>query len=218
MRKRLLLAAVLTVGALCGRAGSQTVPTVRIGLTQSAATVSIRASNPFTIQQNRTRTAKFTMVLAIDPAATGTLTSSNLQYRTLIELDGGKVLVSPKGTKTQIDTGGAPIEFDSRSYRGKIEVFGNSRNTLTVVNELPLEEYLLGVVPNELNPVAFAEIEALKAQSVAARTYIMRNLGQYKNEGYDICATDTCQVYLGQGTENALSTQAVAETRGVLAA
>jgi stage II sporulation protein D len=218
MRKRFVLALLVIVGALYERpVRSQTAPTVRIGLTQNSATVTLRASNAFTIQQNRTRTAKFTMVLALDPAATGPLTTSNLQYRALVEVEGGKLIVLPKGAKTQIEPGSAPIEFDNRTYRGKIEVYGNSRNTFTVVNELPLEEYLLGVVPNELNPGTFGEIEALKAQSVAARTYVMRNLGQYKNEGYDICASDACQVYMGQGTENPLSNQAITETRGMIA-
>jgi peptidoglycan hydrolase-like amidase len=85
------------------------------------------------------------------------------------------------------------------------------------VNELPIEDYLPGVVPNELSPATFGELEALKAQAVAARTYVIRNLGQSKKEGYDICATDTCQVYMGQGSEHPLSTQAVTETRGVIA-
>jgi peptidoglycan hydrolase-like amidase len=218
MQKRVVVALLLTAGALYERpVRSQTAPTVRIGLTQNAATVSLRAANAFTIQQNRTRIAKFTPVLALDPAATATVTTANLQYRTLIELDGGRLIVLPKGAKIQIDAGGVPIEFDNRTYRGKIEVFVNSRNTLTVVNELPLEEYLFGVVPNELSPVTYGEIEALKAQAIAARTYIVRNLGQYKNEGYDICSTDACQVYQGQGTENPLSTQAVTDTRGLIA-
>jgi peptidoglycan hydrolase-like amidase len=218
MRKRFVLACLLIVGALYERpVRSQTAPTVRIGLTQSAPTVSIRAANQFTVQQNRTRTAKFTMVLSVDPAANGVLTAANLQYRTLVEVDGGKIIILPKGAKTQIDAGSVPIEFDNRTYRGKIEVFGNPRNTFTVVNELPIEEYLLGVVPNELNPVTFSEIEALKAQAVAARTYIMRNLGQFKSEGYDICSTDACQVYMGQGTEQPLTNQAVADTRGMVA-
>src|SRR5215471_16120627 len=120
MRKRVVLALLLTVGAFYERpVRSQAVPTVRIGLTQNVATVTLRAANAFTIQQNRTRTAKFTTVLAIDPAATGVLTSANLQYRTLIELDGGRVIVSPKGAKTQVDAGDVPIEFDNRTYRGK---------------------------------------------------------------------------------------------------
>src|SRR5207244_10101988 len=116
------------------------------------------------------------------------------------------------------DPAGSPhIEAENRSYHEAIEVFGNSRNTFTVVNELPIEDYLLGVVPNELSPTTYGEIEALKAQAVAARTYVTRNMGQSKNEGYDICSTDACQVYMGEGTEHPLSTQAVAETRGVIA-
>src|SRR3989441_8509103 len=220
MRKRILLALLLAITALYERpVRSQTVPTVRIGLSQNASTVSIRSSEAFAIQQNRTRTAKFTMILTVDPTIpNGVMTRNDLQYRALVEIDGGGILVIPKSTKIRVEPAGSvPIEVENRSYRGKIEVFGNSRNTFTVVNELPLEEYLLGVVPNELNPVTFGEIEALKAQAVAARTYIMRNLGQYKNEGYDICATDACQVYMGQGTENALSTRAVMETSGGIA-
>jgi stage II sporulation protein D len=220
MRKRIILVLLLTAGALYEHpVRSQTAPTVRIGLTQNAATVSLRAATAFTIQQNTTRTAKFTMVLALDPAASGALTKASLQYRALVELDGGKLIVLPKSAKVRIDpSGDTPIEFDNRTYRGIIEVFGNSRNTFTVVDELPLEQYLYGVVPSELNPATFGEIEALKAQAVAARTYIVRNMGQYRNEGYDICASDSCQVYTGQGTENPLSTQAVTDTRGVIAA
>ena len=52
---------------------------------------------------------------------------------------------------------------------------------------------------------------------MAARTYIVRNLGQFENEGFDICATDFCQVYLGLDTEHPLATQAVEETRGLIA-
>src|SRR5262249_15156886 len=124
LKRRLVVVLLVTVGALYERpVRSQNVLTVRIGLNQNATTVTLLAVNAFTIQQNRTRTAKFTTVLAIDPAATGVLTSANLQYRTLIELDGGRVIVLPKGAKTQVDAGDVPIEFDNRTYRGKIEVF-----------------------------------------------------------------------------------------------
>src|SRR5437870_4428346 len=220
MRKRILLALLLAITALYERpVRSQTVPTVRIGLSQNASTVSIRSSEAFAIQQNRTRTAKFTMILTVDPTIpNGVMTRNDLQYRALVEIDGGGILVIPKSTKIRVEPAGSvPIEVENRTYRGAIEVFGNSRNTFTVVNELPLEEYLIGVVPNELSPTTFAELEALKAQAVAARTYVVRNMGQSKNEGYDICATDACQVYMGQGSELPLSTQAVTETRGVIA-
>jgi len=191
---------------------------VRIGLSQNASTVTLRSDKEFTVQQTRTRTAKFTMILSVDAnAANRALSRADLRYRVLVELDGGKLLVLPTTTKVRIEPSGAVIDIDNRRYRGSITVFGNSRNTFTVVNELPMEDYLRGVVPNELSPTTFGELEALKAQAVAARTYVLRNLGQYKNEGYDICATDACQVYLGAGTEDPLATRAVAETRGVIA-
>jgi stage II sporulation protein D len=191
---------------------------VRIGLSQNASTVTLRSDKPFIVQKTRTLTAKFTMILSVDAnAANRALGQADLRYRALVELDGGRLLVLPTITKVRIEPAGAVIEIDNRRYRGSIEVFGNSRNTFTVVNRLPLEDYLLGVVPNELSPTTFGELEALKAQAVAARTYILRNLGQYKDEGYDICATDMCQVYFGAGTEDPLATRAVAETRGVIA-
>src|SRR5437867_7323014 len=196
----------------------QNEPEVRIGLNQNASTVSIRSPAAFTAQQSRTRTAKFSTVLALDSANSNLILSrADLEYRMLVELDAGKLLVLPMKTKVRIEPAGTPVEIENRTYRGAIEVFGNSRNTFTVVNELPLEDYLLGVVPNELSPTTFAELEALKAQAVGARTYVVRNMGQSKNEGYDICATDACQVYMGQGSELPLSTQAVTETRGVIA-
>jgi stage II sporulation protein D len=192
-------------------------PIVRIGLTQNAASVTIRSESAFSIEQRVTRSATFTNVLALDPAAAGPLKKADLQYRLTVELDGDTVLVLPAGARARIEPPGTPLEMDNRAYRGAIEVFGNSRRTLTVVNELPLEDYLRGVVPNELSPTTFGQIEALKAQAVAARTYIQRNLGQYKDEGYDVCATDACQVYFGARTEDPLATRAVVETRGVVA-
>ncbi len=192
-------------------------PAVRIGLTQNAGTVTIRSTGTFTVEQRATRAATFAPVLALDPAATGPLTKANLEYRLAVELDGDVTIVMAAGARVRIEPPAAPLEMDGHAYRGALEVFGNARHTLTVVNELPLEEYLRGVVPNELNPTAFGEIEALKAQAVAARTYVYRNLGQSQNEGYDVCSTDACQVYLGALSEDALATQAIVETRGIVA-
>jgi SpoIID/LytB domain protein len=85
------------------------------------------------------------------------------------------------------------------------------------INELPLEEYLWGVVPRELGPIAFPEIEALKAQSVAARTYAIANFNTRQADGYNLLATTADQVYGGYQDEHPLSSQAVNETQGVIA-
>lgn len=108
------------------------------------------------------------------------------------------------------------ISIDTSPVRGYVEVVPGASG-VTAVNILGLENYLRGVVPNELSPGMFPQIEALKAQAVAARTYALRNLGQYQARGYDICATPACQVYRGFSTEHPLTDQAVAETAGVVA-
>ncbi len=111
----------------------------------------------------------------------------------------------------------APVRFNERPFRGRIEVFTNLRGTLTVVNELGLEDYVRGVVANELSPGGYPAIEALKAQAIAARTYALKNRGQFMAQGFDLLPTTRSQVYRGLTSENPLSTRAVDETRGIIA-
>ncbi len=91
-----------------------------------------------------------------------------------------------------------PCDLDATEYRGSVEVRASANGKLTVVNLVNLEDYLRGVVPNELSPVAYPQIEALKAQAVAARTYALRNRGQYASQGYDLCATPSLPGLQGQ--------------------
>lgn len=109
---------------------------------------------------------------------------------------------------------GVGIPFDSGRYRGRLLIYLNDRGSLNVINELELEDYLRGVVPKEMGPELYNRIEALKAQTVAARTYVVRNLDEFAAEGFDICSTPRCQVYGGMAVEHRLSDQAIAETSG----
>jgi len=115
------------------------------------------------------------------------------------------------------DENNAPVRFNERPYRGRIEVFTNLRGSLTVVNELGLEDYVRGVVANELSPGGYPAIEAQKAQAIAARTYALKNRGQFMSLGFDVLPTTRSQVYRGLTSENPLSTRAVDETRGIIA-
>ena len=110
--------------------------------------------------------------------------------------------------------GGDGIRIAGGRYRGRILVHLNRRGTLNLINEVDFEDYLRGVVPREMGPEVFDDLDALKAQTVAARTYTVRNLGEFAGEGYDICATPRCQVYGGMDVEHPLSDQAVLETAG----
>ena len=107
-----------------------------------------------------------------------------------------------------------PVKLNGKAYRGKIEVFVNSKGSLTIVNVVPLEDYLLGVVPAELS---LPEIEAQKAQAVAARTYAVANINGFASQGFDMLPTVRSQVYKGVSAESRMGTQAVLQTKGIVA-
>ncbi len=106
------------------------------------------------------------------------------------------------------------VYLNGKRYRGKMEVFVNAKGRITVVNVVPVEDYLLGVVPAELS---LPQIEAQKAQAVAARTYALGNKDDYEAEGFDMVDTVWSQVYKGVRAETRMGTRAVNETRGMVA-
>jgi stage II sporulation protein D len=108
------------------------------------------------------------------------------------------------------------VEFHGKKYRGSLRILINPRGLLNVVNVVEVEDYLRGVVPAEMGPKRFDELEALKAQAVAARTYALDGVGRFEAEGYDICATPKCQVYAGAEAEDPMSDEAVRATRGLV--
>lgn len=100
-------------------------------------------------------------------------------------------------------------------YRGQLELVAAAHSgKFHIVNSLELEDYLKGVVPNEM-PVSFG-LEALKAQSVAARNYVLSPRVK-ANPNYDVVDSVASQVYFGANTERDLSTRAVNETTGLVA-
>lgn len=102
----------------------------------------------------------------------------------------------------------------SALYHGAFEIVNANSDSFNLVNMIEVEEYLKGVVPNEM-PVRFG-LEALKAQSVAARNYVLSPRTK-ASKNYDVVDSVASQVYFGANTEKTLSTQAVRETEGVVA-
>jgi stage II sporulation protein D len=107
-----------------------------------------------------------------------------------------------------------PLGLGERRYRGVVE-FILSGTLLTAVNSLTVEEYLYSVVPSEM-PQSW-HMEALKAQSVAARSYAMTRLHAHIAAGYHLCDRIHCQSYLGAGNEAESTTAAVNATAGIMA-
>ena len=98
-----------------------------------------------------------------------------------------------------------------RWYRGDIVIY-NVEGKLTIVNILPIEEYLMGVVPSEM-PSRW-NIEAHKAQAITARSYAVANMGKRNSHGYDLKDTPQDQAYGGATSETPQTTYAVLSTRG----
>jgi stage II sporulation protein D len=110
--------------------------------------------------------------------------------------------------------------WSGRWYRGTFRVYATPAGPdgapagLTLVNEVPLEDYLRGVLPEEIGNPPATDFEAVKAQAVAARTYTLSYLSRRADLGFDLWATVEDQVYGGTARENAQASRAVQETRG----
>ncbi|MGE5371759.1 MAG: SpoIID/LytB domain-containing protein [Solirubrobacterales bacterium] len=103
------------------------------------------------------------------------------------------------------------FSYNAKSYRGAVQVFMNRTGMkLNVINELPLDQYLYGVVPKEMSNQW--PLEALKAQAVAARTYVLKNISKHSADGFSVCAATHCQAYGGYAYEGDASRAAVDQT------
>ncbi|MBA3498314.1 MAG: SpoIID/LytB domain-containing protein [Gemmatimonadales bacterium] len=108
---------------------------------------------------------------------------------------------------------GAFVQVNGRPYRGAITAL-RDRAGVTVVDRLPMESYLVGVVSAEMGRRSLVEQEALRAQAIVSRTFALRNLRRWQAQGFDLYATVADQVYGGAGSETPEGREAVAATRG----
>lgn len=104
------------------------------------------------------------------------------------------------------------IKIDNRAYRGLFEFKTIEENKLISINYVKIEDYLYGVVPNEIS--ASWEIEAIKAQAVAARTYSIYNISTNSSALYDLEDDQRSQVYRGYDYEKPSTNMAVDTTKG----
>lgn len=100
-----------------------------------------------------------------------------------------------------------------RWYRG-VFLVKNLDEKLVLINSLPIEEYLLGVVPSEM-PSSWSP-EALKAQAIVARSYAIANRGKHASLGYDLKDTTEDQAYGGATSEKATTNRAVIDTENIV--
>jgi SpoIID/LytB domain protein len=115
----------------------------------------------------------------------------------------------PSGQKPLRLLGGAINGVKDGVYHGALDLY-RSGGGVTAINVLPLEWYLLGVVPGEM-PSSWS-FEALKSQAVAARSYALATIKP--GAAFDLYPDARSQVYRGVGAERPSSNAAVRSTAG----
>ncbi|MDD4715589.1 MAG: SpoIID/LytB domain-containing protein [Oscillospiraceae bacterium] len=103
--------------------------------------------------------------------------------------------------------------FKGYRYYGNFQYKRLSGGDLTVINVVPMEDYVKGILPYEMS--SSWPREALKAQAVCARSYAACNYWKHQSLGFDLCNTTDCQVYRGVGSNSESSDQAVDDTAGL---
>jgi len=105
------------------------------------------------------------------------------------------------------------IKHEDLFFQGNLEISIGSDNTLTGINEIPVESYLKGVLYSEIG--SHAEFEFAKCMAIVARSQIFARIGQcHGREGFDFCSGSHCLRYYGKKYDNPEICKAIDETFG----
>ncbi len=153
-------------------------------------------------------------ILVLEGKAVITVDGAKGSTRLGIEYTGGKT-VTINGELKRLPLRFHPkwrfIYIDKRPYRGVVEI-REAKGALIVVNELRLENYIAGIINNEIS--SKWPLEAIKAQSVIARTYAIYQMEERKDNLFHMTGTYMDQVYTGAAVEDRASFSAVKKTVG----
>jgi len=186
----------------------EAAPLVRVGLERDVDNVSISADGPY-------RLTVYSESVETFDAGGGDVWHLSVGGAGLRGRAARESFNVRAGTVRAAPVDGSFLSVNETAYRGEVEVFLDSSGGLSVVNIIDLESYLRGVVPLEIGPRPMAELEAVKAQAVAARTYALASGGKRAGGDYDMHATVADQVYGGVPAEHETSDRAVLETAGL---
>lgn len=147
----------------------------------------------------------------------GQVSTISANRGTSVGVQGGKIVVNGKAIDSVVTlkpaNSDAPFLFEGKGYRGGLTLRANN-GKMMVINSVPLEDYLYGVVPQEVVPSWPAA--ALEAQAVAARTYALHTMEENKGKLYDVSTSTDHQVYNGVSGETQATTNAVNKTKGMV--
>jgi stage II sporulation protein D len=175
--------------------------TIRVLLKEDARSLRLTSNKPF-----------FAQTISGELAAPATYAKADISAMQ----NGVAINQTDTGEKTVIFTPqrGGRISMNGALYSGDLWVT-KKKGTLSVVNEIDIEQYLQGVVPSEM-PQDWP-MEALRTQAVISRTYALYQKGKSSGAEYDLVSTVLGQVYKGDSVRHPRAEAAIADTEGIVA-
>ncbi len=184
--------------------------TIRVGLTDSARVLSIRSSSPFFLKLPSGKRLKFSDGVIVTRQGEALLLNNRTVSASVIFVEGGDGMYRVQVVASTANSGSKNVK-KKWNVRGPLEI-QSLPSGLAVINQIDLETYVAGVVSGEVSPKW--PLEALKAQAVAARTYVLYKQVENQQQPFDVFASVLDQVYHGHAARSESVLRAVAETKG----
>jgi len=202
---KLILLFSSLVLSLCLTSPAWSFPLIQVKIVEQEESIGIGATGPYQIEDSEGRidSFPFSPSLQVMQATPSGIKVDGVAW-------GKQISVKPRGSDFLVLIG---TLRGKRRYRGSITV-EQEDNYLRVINQLPLEEYLYGVIKWEISPDWF--MDALYAQAIVARTYALKKIEEpsYQEQLHHLSATVNDQVYGGFESEDPRIQEAVDMTRG----
>jgi len=196
----LMLALSFAMPQASGALGKENNPVIRVLVLNNRNSISLAAKGTYrvySIPSEKLLTGGYIIHTKVTASEEGIIFGSR-------ELKFSKIRVTvPEGSL---------IYLDGRSFRGAVDIIKKDNMKLAAINRITLEEYLYGVLYNEVSHRW--PMEAIKAQGITARTFALYQARQNKLQDYDLTNDIYSQVYSGATSEKWATTRAVKLTLG----
>ena len=184
--------------------------TIRLGLTDSALVLSIRSSSSFFLELPSGKRLKIAGKVMVKRQGEKLFLNTRAIDASVVSVQGGNKVYNVK-VFSRTDNSSIQKTEKEWTVRGSLEIHRVSSG-LAVVNQIPLETYVAGVVSGEVSPKW--PLEALKAQAVAARTYVLYKQVKNQEQPFDVFASVQDQVYHGHAARHDSVIRAIEQTKG----
>ena len=212
-----LLAIAACVSLTPPRGGAGNVPVVK-GVYKSGADQLVRIALDGNADSRLSATGEWAL---FQPGSSSPVARFQQGQDLTVSRDGGTLVLSPRVSLETAKgrviarplSAGSFVTWNGKRYRGDFQIVATDSGLL-VVNRLPLDSYLRGVVPLEIGNRTPAEMAAVEAQAVAARTYAYKHLDAAR--AFDMFSTVQDQVYGGVDAEKPQSDDAITSTADIV--